>query len=234
MKSIKYLFLFLFALLSASVLAATPPVEEVYVIQLGYGDTVDAPVAKAGVTNAIIHYEGSARWFLYANNPTATPVDYMVDSAAVIYLIKGTTVIAASVREQNYGHLPEFTSVYTPLFDNGETIAYTAYFPIALDPGELANFSSPHTLQIFPYLNVTSVGCDTYGATPVPGNIVTVTITYQYPGIPGGGDDDDCDAGDDDDNNDGHHGGGHGDKDKGDDKGHGKPVKPSKSSKKHK
>lgn len=183
----KKLLIALFALTALGI-NATQAADETFVYQLAYNQIVDAPVAKPGITNAIVRTVATARWYIYANNATDTPSNYMLDTSAVVWTIKGTSVIAASVREQNYGNLLPFTSEYVALFDGGEVIDYTATFPLVYDPGELANFQTPHTLQVVPLLNVTSVGCTYYGEAPVPGNAVTVTITYQYPNV----DDDDC------------------------------------------
>lgn len=181
---------------------ATLPLTEFWDLNLAYNDVVAAPVARPGLTNVIVTLHATANWYLYANNPTDHPTNYMTDTAAVAYLINGATVSAESIREQHSGWLPQFTSEFVQLFA-GKAIDVTWVFSDVNFPGELLAWQQPHTLQVFPYLNATSVGCGIYGTT-LSSNSVYVSITYQYKDLTPPCDDDD---------------------DKGGKKGHGKPEK---------
>ena len=70
--------------------------DETFTYTLAYNQIIDAPIAKPGITNAIVHTVASARWYVYANNTTENNSSYMLDTAAVVWTIKGTSVIAAS------------------------------------------------------------------------------------------------------------------------------------------
>lgn len=171
------------------------PLTETFDFNIGYNHTVDAPVARAGLTNVILSIKADTHWYLYANNPTDHPTNYSLRANGGFYLTKGQTVWTGGHAQYHISALPAFTSEYVEVFGGLDVIEESFEYPLIYWPGDLHSWQQPHTLLVEPQLFTSCEGCGVYGATLYPGNNVLVTIVYQYEAQPAsggcGGDDDD-------------------------------------------